>query len=89
VVTSEAARTLIRFTKDLTFLQKARLKEVLRTIPEGTVVTIDRSACDFVDDDIEELLLEFAKIAPSRRITVIEDLSVSAVARRALLKPTH
>ncbi len=88
-VIAEPGRTLIRFTKDMTFLQKAQLKEALRSIEPGTAVTIDRSVCDFVDDDIEELLLEFTQLASSRRITVKEDLPASALARRALIMPAH
>lgn len=87
VTTSEPGKTVIRFTKDLTFLQKARLKEVLRGIPDGTEVTIDRSVCDFIDDDIEELLLEFSDFSKARGITVHEALTSAVVAKRARLRP--
>ncbi len=49
---------VVRFTKDVTFLQKARLKEVLREAPLDEPLRIDRRAVDYVDDDIEELLDE-------------------------------
>lgn len=88
-IVREPGAMLIRFTKDMTFLQKAQLKEALRSAEPGTSVTIDRSVCDFVDDDIEELLLEFSQLAPGRRITVKEDLPQAAVARRLLLSPAH
>lgn len=88
-ITRSPGAMLIRFTKDMTFLQKAQLKEALRAAEPGTVVTIDRSACDFIDDDIEELLLEFSQLAPGRRITVKEKLPQAAIARRLLLSPGH
>ncbi|MGV3625587.1 MAG: SulP family inorganic anion transporter [Archangium sp.] len=89
VQTSDAGAVTIRFTKDMTFLQKAALKETLRQVPEGSVVTVDRSACDFVDDDIEELLLEFTQTASSRRIEVRETLTDDVRARRASMAPAH
>lgn len=77
----------VRFTKDITFLQKAQLKELLRELPPGCRITVDRSVVDFIDDDIEELLAEFSSTASDRRQSVREDLPPSAVARRALLVP--
>lgn len=89
VQTSDGGAVTLRFTKDMTFLQKAALKETLRQLPEGSSVTVDRSACDFIDDDIEELLLEFTQTASSRRIEVRETLSDDVRARRALMAPAH
>jgi MFS superfamily sulfate permease-like transporter len=89
LVTREGGVTTVRFTKDMTFLQKARLKDVLRAVQPGTTVVIDRSVCDFVDDDIEELLLEFSQLAPGRRITVREEVPPEAQARRAMMQPAH
>ena len=87
VVTSSGDDVSVRFTKDITFLQKAQLKEALREIPDGKRAVVDRSVVDFVDDDIEELLAEFSANAPGRGLTVHEDLPPSALARRALLVP--
>ncbi|MFM7142241.1 MAG: SulP family inorganic anion transporter, partial [Alphaproteobacteria bacterium] len=84
-VTSSGDTTLVRFSKDMTFLQKARVKDVLRSIPsEGTVI-IDRSRVDFVDDDIEELLLDFEATAGERGIHLEEELSDKDRARRAAM----
>ncbi len=87
--TAGAEEVTIRFTKDMTFLQKAALKDTLRQLPEGATVTVDRAACDFIDDDIEELLLEFSNNASSRHIVLHETLSDAVKARRALLVPGH
>ena len=90
-VTTQGSTTLVRFSKDMTFLQKARIKDVLRSIPsEGTVI-IDRSRVDFVDDDIEELLAEFESSAGERGIELHEELSERDRTRRAAIAagPSH
>ena len=87
VVSASGDEVTVRFTKDVTFLQKAQLKEALREIPGGKRVVVDRAVVDFVDDDIEELLAEFSANAPGRGLTVHESLPPSAIARRALLVP--
>ncbi len=86
VVTRTGTRILILFTKDMTFLQKARIKEVLRDIQSGATVVIDRTRVDFIDDDIEEVLMEFAARAPEREITLHEELQPEDHARRARLQ---
>lgn len=59
---------LIKFQKDVTFLHKMELKEVLRTIPSGSEVFIDVSKVHFMDYDINLLLDEFIAGAPARGI---------------------
>ena len=75
-------RADVVFHKDMTFLQKARVKDVLREIPEGAVVVIDRRKVDHVDDDIEEVLDEYAREAPHRDIRVEVLWEAGASARR-------
>jgi MFS superfamily sulfate permease-like transporter len=58
-VTMEDDKYVVRATKDLTFLQKAQVKEILGDIPDGATVHIDRSGADFVDPDVEELFEDF------------------------------
>jgi len=58
-VTVEDDKRIIRFQKDMTFLQKGRIKEVLLGVPDGQPVVIDRRVVDHVDDDVEEILDEF------------------------------
>jgi MFS superfamily sulfate permease-like transporter len=69
-VQTENERSVITFHKDMTFLQKARVKDVLRELPTGANVVIDRRKVDHVDDDIEEILDEFAHEAPRREMTI-------------------
>lgn len=89
VVEEREGSMLIRLTKDLTFLNKARLKQVLSTIKDGVDVTIDRHVVDFVDDDIEEILLDFDDNAVQRGISVHMKLAPRDLARRAALYATH
>lgn len=53
---------LIRFHKDVSFLQKAHLSEVLEKIPENSDVVIDGKGV-FVDTDIVDLLQDYLKRA--------------------------
>lgn len=89
VVVKDASRTLIRITKDLTFLNKASLKEVLSDVADGATVIIDRRVVDFIDDDIEEILLDFEDNAEERGIRVQMQLSPRDLERRAALEATH
>jgi len=68
LVTESEGRYLLTFLKDMTFLQKAALKEVLRKIPDGSYVVVDQRAAAFVDHDIEVLLSNYAAEAQSRDI---------------------
>lgn len=61
---------LIRFSKDVTFLNKARLKEELMNLHEGDVVVVDTTQAFFIDHDIRNMLHEFRDGAPEKHIKV-------------------
>ncbi len=63
-------RYLIRFYKDVSFLQKAELQKILLTIPENASVVIDGSQGVFVDDDILDVIEEFIKRGETMGIKV-------------------
>lgn len=67
-VREEDDQYLVFADRDLTFLQKAEVKEALSVIPDGAKVTFDRSRVQYVDPDIEELLAEFASHCEERGI---------------------
>lgn len=69
-VEDDGQKRVIRFQKDITFLQKARLKDVLRQTPTDRPLVIDRRVVDHVDDDIEELLEEYCTEARDRGVVV-------------------
>ena len=70
VLVSEGDLHLIRFHKDVTFLQKAHLQKLLRSIPEGSQVMIDGSNSVFVDHDIVDLIEDFMRRGPTANIAV-------------------
>ena len=78
---------LIRFHKDVSFLQKAGLQKMLRRIPSGASVLIDGSNSVFVDNDIVDLVEEFAARGPASGIQVA--LKKSTLALCPLFKETN
>lgn len=81
VLTRDGDTTLVTFVKDITFLQKARLKEILRSLPTGARIMIDRRGAPFVDPDIDELLNDFSKEASVRRIAFTQTFEPGGEAR--------
>lgn len=75
---------LIRFYKDVSFLQKATIQKMLRSIPEGASVLIDGSNSVFVDNDIVDVIEEFTNKARNSGIEV--SLKKSSLALSPLFK---
>jgi MFS superfamily sulfate permease-like transporter len=61
---------LLRFNRDVSFLNKALIVEALAEIPEGMHVTIDGTRARFLDHDILEALEDFRIEAHTKGITV-------------------
>lgn len=70
VMVNEGNNYLIRFYKDVSFVQKNIMKKMLNKIPSDSNLVIDGSKSIFVDDDIEELIEDFIKRAKLTRINV-------------------
>ncbi len=66
----EGNQYLIRLTKDVSFLNKALLRNTLREIPDNSYVIIDGARSTFIDNDILETIYDFQESAKSRNITV-------------------
>ncbi len=77
-------QVLIRFSKDVSFLQKSRLRKILRDLKDHTQVVIDGSRSIHIDHDIEELITDFIEVADTRHINV--RLQKSSLALSALFK---
>lgn len=58
--------------KDVSFLNKALLRNILLSIDENSTLTIDASKAKFIDADIQETLSDFLKAAPDDNIVVVE-----------------
>lgn len=61
---------LIKFSKDVSFINKIKLAQVLRSMPDGASVLIDGTAALYIDNDIRELIHDFQHSARHRDITV-------------------
>ena len=60
----------IRLSEEVSFLNKAAIRQTLDHIPANTSVTIDASNTDYIDFDVLELIKEFRDIkAPLKNIT--------------------
>jgi MFS superfamily sulfate permease-like transporter len=75
---SEEGNYLIRLTKDVSFLNKALLRQTFKEIPEGSNVIIDGSRSAFIDQDILETINDFRESASTRDISVELKQSVTA-----------
>ena len=61
---------LLRLNKDATFVHKAMIKTLLRSIPQGATIIIDGTKALYVDHDIAEVVAEFRQSAHFRKIKV-------------------
>ena len=84
IVTHTQNNYLVRFTKDVSFLNKALLRDALNAIPPSTYVIIDGTQSDFIDQDIIETISDFQHTAPLRSIQV--ELKKSASSSNAFFK---
>ena len=70
ICVNDGPNYLIRFNKDITFVHKALLKEVLRAVPENSRLIVDGTRAHYIDHDIAELLHDFETLAANRAILV-------------------
>lgn len=61
-------RYVIHLANQMTFLNKARFREVLQRIPEDSHVIIDGSQCRYLDFDVIEVIDEFKQTAAYKDI---------------------
>jgi len=69
-VVEEDGLYLIQFTKDVSFLNKTRLRKVLADIPADSEVLIDGTRAMFIDHDIYQIVQDFRESAHFRGIRV-------------------
>lgn len=63
-------RYLIRFRKEVSFLNKGLMKSILESIPDNMAVLIDATKSDFIDRDITDMVNDFIVNAETRGIRV-------------------
>jgi len=66
----EERHWLLRFNKDMSFVNKAELKRRLRQIPDDSTLIVDGTKSLYVDRDIYETIREFETAGSYRRITL-------------------
>ncbi len=75
---------LLKFTKDVSFLNKASLRRAFEKIPSNASVTIDGANAQFIDQDIIVTVEEFILSAPTKNISV--ELKKSGSAQNAYFR---
>jgi MFS superfamily sulfate permease-like transporter len=61
---------LMRFNKDVSFVNKSALKDALARIPNGSHLIIDGTKAVYIDHDIYDVITDFEASAKYRRITL-------------------
>ncbi|MEM1025475.1 MAG: SulP family inorganic anion transporter [Myxococcota bacterium] len=69
-MTRDRQRFLVRLNQNVSFLNKARLRAIFRSIEDGSYVIIDGTRTEFLDNDIIDTIEEFLSAAEGREITV-------------------
>lgn len=75
-LTQDGRNYLLKFRKDVSFLNKAKLKELLETIPNGSFVLIDSTNADFIDFDVIDVVNDFIDGGTLRGINFVVKKSV-------------
>ena len=70
IKTRDQQNNLIKLIKDVSFLNKAYLKEILNRIPKDTYVIIDGTRPSFIDPDVIETIEDYLQTAKLRNIKV-------------------
>jgi MFS superfamily sulfate permease-like transporter len=61
---------ILKFTKDVSFLNKSSLRKALEKIPRGASLMIDGGNAEFIDQDIISILEDYKNEAPSKNISL-------------------
>jgi MFS superfamily sulfate permease-like transporter len=87
MIVNDEKSWLVRFRKDVSFLNKPIVKDGLDAVREGSYVLIDLTRADFIDKDIVDLINEFMHRAPLKMIRVDIKKSNFKSAHQLLLEP--
>jgi carbonic anhydrase len=69
-LTNEGQNVIISFNKDVSFLNKAKLINLLRKIPKDKRIIVDGSKAEFIDHEINEIIDDFRTTAESQNFKV-------------------
>ncbi len=61
---------LIKFSKDISFIHKAEIRNIFLKVPNDTQLMIDGTKAQFIDEDIIETIEDFIDMAQTKNIDV-------------------
>ncbi|HEX3079222.1 MAG TPA: SulP family inorganic anion transporter, partial [Puia sp.] len=70
MVVHDENKYLVRFRKDISFLNKPIVKEKLESVPADAYVLIDMTRADFIDKDIIDVVNDFLQHAHLKNVVV-------------------
>jgi len=70
LVVNDGNNYLLKFTKDVTFLNKATLRDTFNDLPKDSLVTLDGTKSQFIDSDIRETIADFMETSKKKNIQV-------------------
>jgi MFS superfamily sulfate permease-like transporter len=84
-VVDDGPNRFVKFTGNVSFLNKGRLKDIFASAQPGGVVIVDGTRSRFIDDDIVETMREFEALAAARGTKL--EYWRSATAAHPLFRP--
>jgi MFS superfamily sulfate permease-like transporter len=70
ILVNNDSNYLLKFTKDVSFLNKATIREIFHKIPDESTMIIDGSEANFIDSDIRETISDFVETSKVKNIKV-------------------
>jgi MFS superfamily sulfate permease-like transporter len=70
IMVADGQNYLLKFTKNVSFLNKATIRSKFQTIPSNSTVVIDGKEAHFVDADIKEAIRDFIETSKNKQIEV-------------------
>jgi len=70
IMVTDEDKFLIRFSREVSFLNKAKLVDYLEKVPDNSAVLIDPLRCEFMDRDIIDTINDFIETSQARGIRV-------------------
>jgi MFS superfamily sulfate permease-like transporter len=70
LVSNPPNRYLLKFTKDVSFLNKSTVRDLFQQVPNGARLIIDGTNSRFIDQDIQETISDFLEEAKTKDIQV-------------------
>jgi MFS superfamily sulfate permease-like transporter len=87
-VVSDNNKYLFRLRKDVSFLNKAIIKNRLEKVPADSYILIDATRADFIDKDVIDVINEFMQHAPLKNIRVdLKKSSTKSMHRLMVVQP--